>query len=109
LLCRGGGVGGGGRVACVGGAVACAGDADADYGRAFPPPSRGRRSRRRLRKLRGNFNQIKKIKCQDPNLKWCLRSAAGRTRSASRCPPPDDSRKKFVCPESTCGSRATSR
>jgi len=66
--------------------------------RAFHRRPVGGRRRRRLglRQTRGTFNQIKTLKCQVPQPEVVVRSAAGRTRSASPMPPPRTPRARVV-------------
>jgi chitinase len=75
-----------------------AGDADADYGRAFPASqSVDGVGDSGFEALRGNFNQLKKLKALNPNLK-VLVSIGGWTYSKyfSDVSATDASRKKFV-------------
>ncbi|MFH8749698.1 glycosyl hydrolase family 18 protein [Streptomyces rimosus] len=75
-----------------------AGDADADYGRAFPAAqSVDGVADDGWGKLRGNFNQLKKLKAKHPHLKVVM-SLGGWTYSKffSDAAATDASRKKFV-------------
>ncbi|MFF2847200.1 glycosyl hydrolase family 18 protein [Streptomyces sp. NPDC058001] len=75
-----------------------AGDAEADYGRAFPASqSVDGVADDGWGKLRGNFNQLKKLKAKYPNLKIVI-SLGGWTFSKyfSDVAATDASRKKFV-------------
>ncbi|MGW2227343.1 glycosyl hydrolase family 18 protein [Streptomyces formicae] len=75
-----------------------AGDAEADYGRAFPAgQSVDGVADDGWGKLRGNFNQLKKLKAKHPNLKVVV-SLGGWTYSKyfSDVAKTDESRKKFV-------------
>ncbi|MEV5750797.1 glycosyl hydrolase family 18 protein [Actinoallomurus sp. NPDC052308] len=75
-----------------------AGDADADYGRSFSAAqSVDGQADTGWEKLRGNFNQLKKLKAKYPNLKVLI-SIGGWTYSKyfSDVAATDASRKKFV-------------